>query len=338
MHKQSIIDAAHSFGFNRVRFVKAETNISLEHYDRFLANGLHGTMDWMVRSRPPRADIRQLLPTIQTVVVLGLDYWHPRPPKPDGLYGKVSCYAWGRDYHKVITKRLKKLGQHLQGLFPELDAYWTVDSRPVIERGWASKSGMGFVGKNTMVIAPAESSYFFLATLLINLEVEPDKPIQQNHCGRCTRCLDKCPTNAFIDAFRLDARRCISYLTIEHDGVIPKELASKMGDWLFGCDVCQDVCPHNHKKWISKHSDLAPRPKHAWVDLDWLFKASNQEILDEFAGTPLRRTGVPKLRRNATVLLMNNPNFEDSASLLRWVNVNSQDGLVQKQLLEGIVK
>ncbi len=337
--KATLVETCFSFGFNRVRFAKAQRNVALTEYDRFLANGFHGDMNWMVGSRPPRANIRELLPSLQTVVVLGVDYWHPRPPKPDGeLVGRVSCYAWGRDYHKIINKQLKKLARALKVQHPELEGYWTVDSRPVIERGWAQQAGMGFVGKNTMIISPAESSYFFLATLLINVPIEADEPIVRNHCGRCNRCLDKCPTNAFVDAFRLDARKCISYLTIESKGVIEPALANKMGDWIFGCDVCQDVCPHNHKKLLSKHPDLAPRPKMAWLNLEWLCKAPKEEVLDRLAGMPLRRTGVERLRRNAVVTLHNETRQEnectakESETLLRWLKGHAKEELVQEQL------
>jgi len=332
--KAQIVSTANDLGFNRVRFASAEPNVALDDYDRFLANGFHGDMKWMVGSRPPRANIRELLPSLQTVVVLGVDYWHPRPQKPeDGLVGKVSCYAWGRDYHKIINNKLKKLARKLKELDESLEGYWTVDSRPVIERGWAEKSGLGFVGKNTMIISPANSSYFFLATLLINVPVEPDTPIAYNHCGRCTRCLDKCPTDAFVDAFRLDARKCISYLTIEHKGIIERRLAEKMNDWLFGCDVCQDVCPHNHRKLLSANPELAPRPRMAWLDLEWLCKSEEREVLDRLAGMPLRRTGVTRLRRNAVVTL-HNAHTDKATSLLKWLKTNVREELVQNQLVE----
>ena len=332
--KAQIVSCASELGFNRVRFAKAEPNVALTEYDRFLANGFHGDMKWMVRSRPPRANIRELLPSLQTVVVLGVDYWHPRPPKPSqGLVGRVSCYAWGRDYHKIINNKLKKFARKLKEMDDSIEGYWTVDSRPVIERGWAEKSGMGFVGKNTMIISPAKSSYFFLATMLINVSVEPDKPISLNHCGRCTRCLDKCPTDAFVDAFRLDARKCISYLTIEHKGVIDASLAEKMNDWLFGCDVCQDVCPHNHRKLLSQNPELAPRPNMAWMDLEWLCKTEVSDVLDRLAGMPLRRTGVERLRRNAVVTL-HNEQTSNASELLKWLKDQSKEELVQRQLRE----
>lgn len=318
------MELAREFGFNRVKIAPAYSQVGIEHYDRFLSKGFHGTMSWMVRSRPPRADLRQLLPDAKSVVVLGLDYRHPRPPKPEYMSGRVSCYAWGRDYHKIIGKQLRNFTKRLQSINPEISTYWGVDSRPLIERAWAQEAGLGFLGKNCHIISPAESSYFFLAVMLINQTLEPDKPIVKDHCGRCSRCLDLCPTAAFINPYQLDSRRCISYLTIEYDGVIAPELAKKMGDWVFGCDICQDVCPHNHKELLSKHPDLAPRPKHAWLDLEWLFRADEQEILDELAGTPLRRAGVDRLRRNAAVCLSNqNLGRKDRMQVECWMAESS---------------
>ena len=326
--KARIVEEAQSIGFNRIRVAPMASNVSLKEYDQFLAKGHHGTMDWMVRSRPPRANLYELLPSAQSIIVVGLDYWHPRPEKPDGLQGKVSCYAWGRDYHKIITKKLQQLAQNLKNCDAGLEAYWTVDSRPVIERGWAHKSGLGFLGKNTMIISPGNTSFFFLGTLIINRVVTPDTPISLNHCGKCTRCLDQCPTNAFLSAFQMDARRCISYLTIEYDGIIDANLAHQMQDWIFGCDVCQEVCPHNHRQWLSKHAQLAPRQQHAWVDLEWLLTKNDQVILDHFAGSPIRRSGVEKIRRNAVISWLNQegeiPNVilqglsQDSVAFRQW--------------------
>lgn len=329
MKREEIISLAGEFGFNRVKIAPAYTQPGIEHYDRFLSQGFHGTMSWMVRSRPPRANIRQLLPDAQSVIVLGLDYRHPRPPRPDYLAGRVSCYAWGRDYHKIIGKQLRDFGKLLQAKDPECKTYGGVDSRPLIERAWAQEAGLGFLGKNCQIISPADSSFYFLAVMLINQKLEPDLPIQKDHCGRCNLCLKACPTNAFIAPYQMDARRCISYLTIEYDGVVEEEMAKQMGDWIFGCDVCQDVCPHNHKALLSKHPELAPRPKHAWLDLEWLFRASEQEVLDELAGTPLRRTGVERLRRNAAISLSNqNLNLKEQTEVRTWIK-NTSDFVQQ---------
>ena len=294
-------------GFSRVRFASAAGAPGIGSYDAFLAQGFHGSMDWMVKSRPPRADPRRLLPDAAAAVVLGVDYAWPRPPDPGGLTGKVASYAWGRDYHNLIGKRLRKLCLRLREQVPGLETYGGVDSRPLIERAWAERAGLGFIGRNACAIVPGEGSYLFLAVILVNVELPPDPPTgaMDRHCGRCRRCLDACPTDAFIASGQLDGRRCISYLTIEHDGDIPEALRPAMGRWVFGCDVCQEVCPHNHAPATSREADLAPRPEHAWLDLAAVLTDDDDALCARLAGTPLRRAAPIRLKRNAAVVLGN---------------------------------
>lgn len=279
----------------------------IERYDHFLAQGHHGSMGWMVRSRPPRAEPDQLLGGVRSAVVLGVDHAWPRPADPGGLTGKVASYAWGRDYHNLIGKRLRRLARQLREALPTLGLYWGVDSRPLIERAWAERAGLGFIGKNCCVIVPGRGSYFFVAVILVDVDLPHDPPFgtSDRHCGSCRRCLDRCPTDAFIGAHQLDARRCISYLTIEHRGPIPPDLRSGMGRWVFGCDLCQEVCPHNHAHPTSPHADLAPRPGHAWLDLPWVLKTPDDVLQEHFLGSPLRRPGAVGLKRNAAIVLGN---------------------------------
>ena len=300
-----IRSCALELGFNRLNVANVEAAPGIDNYDKYLSRGHHAEMGWMVRSRPPRAEPELLLPGARSLIVFGVDYRHPRPARPNGVYGKVSSYAWGRDYHKMIGKRLLRMSKLLRKEFPSDGFYTGVDSRPFIERAWAERAGTGYIGKNTMIISPSEGSFFFLAMLLTTLELEPTLPLSKEFCGRCRRCLDGCPTNAFVDAYQLDSRRCISYLTIEHPGDIALEYREPIGDWLFGCDVCQDVCPHNHRLMLSKHPDLAPRPQQAWVSIEWLLNAPENEVLERFAGSPLRRAGYRRLQRNAAVVLGN---------------------------------
>ena len=305
--KREIVDIAKTLGFNRVRVAQVARSVGIQQYDSYLSKGHHATMGWMVRSRPPRENPFQLLPDAKVILTLGIDYRWPTPPKPDFLSGRVAMYAWGRDYHKVINKRLKKMMDMIKERYPNISGYWGVDSRPFIERAWAERSGLGYIGKNTMLISPADSSYFFLAMLMLNIDLDEDEPILRNHCGTCQRCIDKCPTDAFWKPYQLDSTKCISYLTIEHKGSIPIELRPLIGDWLFGCDICQDVCPHNGKKYDTSGNlqDLAPKPKQPFVDLHWLLGASCKEVDDFFAGTPLRRAGAEQLKRNACVVAGN---------------------------------
>jgi epoxyqueuosine reductase len=291
-------------GFDTVRFATIDPPPGIDAYDRFLAEGRQGDMAWMQSSRGPRANPRLLLADAKSVVVLGMRYGHPRPPDPGGLTGAVASYAWGRDYHNLIGKRLRRLSRDLRGAIPGFDAYCGVDSRPFIERAWAQRAGLGFLGKNGLAILPGESSYFFLAAMLVNVELPPDTPLK-DHCGSCTRCLVACPTDAFTAPGQIDARRCISYLTIEHKGPVCPTLMPKMGRWVFGCDDCQSVCPHNPATPLAADDDFQPRPGHAWLDLEWVLNTSDEAINTHFQGSPIRRARPNGLKRNAAIVLGN---------------------------------
>jgi epoxyqueuosine reductase len=300
-----IVTRSAELGFSVARFAPASGAPGIDRYDAFLDAGHHGEMDWMVRSRPPRADPRELLAGAKTAVVLAVDYAWPRPPDPGGLTGKVSAYAWGRDYHNLMSKRLRRLARELREEAPSVTGYWGVDSRPIIERAWAERSGIGFIGKNCCIIRPGQTSYMFLGVLLLGVDLEADAPLQRDHCGRCRRCLDICPTDAFVAARQLDARKCISYLTIEHRGPIPLHLREGIGRWVLGCDLCQEVCPHNHRLRPGSHEDFQPRNSNAWLDLDWLLRADDDDIMARFQGSPIKRPGPAGLKRNAAIVLGN---------------------------------
>jgi len=301
---QHIRNIAVSYGFDDVRFADISPPAGLDAYDRFLAERRHGDMAWMETGRAPRADPTQLLSDARSIVVLGMRYGYPRPPDPGGLTGKVACYAWGRDYHNLIGKRLRKMSRDLRAQIPGLNTYCGVDSRPLIERAWAERSGLGFLGKNAIAILPGESSYFFLAAMLVNIPLPPDTPLR-DHCGTCRRCLDACPTDAFTGAGQVDARRCISYLTIEHRGQVDNQLRPLIGRWVFGCDDCQEVCPHNPETPPPAESDFAPRPGHAWLDLEWVLTTSDETLDSHFEGSPMRRARPTGLKRNAAMVLGN---------------------------------
>ncbi len=275
----------------------------MERLDAFLAEGRQGEMQWLAETRDVRADVRHLLPEARSVVVLTMPYGRPAPPDPGGLTGRVASYAWGRDYHNLVGLRLRHLRRALEAAHPGLRTWAGVDSGPVWERAWAEAAGLGFTGRNSMIILPGETSFFFLAVLLLSEAVEPDAPSATEHCGKCRRCLDRCPTGALLETGGMDARRCISYLTIEHRGAIPLELRPQLGRWIFGCDDCQDVCPHVRAVRSSEERDFAPR--FPWLPLPALLLADDRALLDTFEGTPLRRAGPARLRRNAAVALGN---------------------------------
>lgn len=292
---------ARDLGFGRVGFARPP----LPHPERLLAalaEGRHGDMEWLAETAPTRLDPSRLLPHVKGAVVLGLDYAHPVPPDPGGLTGRVSCYAWGRDYHNLVGKRLRKLQRRLEAAFPGLNTWAGVDRGATWERAWAEAAGLGYAGRNGCIIAPGDTSYFFLGLVLLDREVEAGRPLA-DHCGTCRRCVAACPTDALPGDGSVDARLCISYLTIEHDGPIPVALRPRVGRWLFGCDVCQAVCPHIKTAAESEEADLAPR--NAWLDLETIVESTDVELITRFTGTPLRRAAPRRLRRNAVTVLGN---------------------------------
>jgi epoxyqueuosine reductase len=296
---------AEDLGFTAVRFASiADGPRPTPHaaeLSSWLAAGNHADMDWLERTAEVRIDPRVRMPDAKSVVVLGLGHGWKRPPDPGGRAGLVARYAWGRDYHNLIGKRLKKLRKALRG--DGIQSFGGVDTAPILERAWAVASGIGVLGKNAVVFQPGRSSWGFLAALVLDVALEPDPPIGRDHCGTCTRCLVACPTAAFDGPYRLDARRCISYWTIEANALAPADLLPGFGRWVFGCDVCQEVCPHNHHPPDPTEPDFLPR--HAWLDLDELLATPDDALMERFIGTPLRRPGAAGLKRNAAVALGN---------------------------------
>lgn len=293
---------ARRLGFGRVRVATAGPAPNFHRFDAFLVEGRHATMTWLEDTRDTRADPTRLLPGARSVVVLAMDYARPAPPDPGGLTGRVACYAWGRDYHALVGLRVRHLRRALEAAFPGLRTWGGVDSGPVWERGWAQAAGMGFSGKNGLAIVPGEGSGFFLATLLLTEALEPDAPLG-DHCGRCRRCIDACPTAAIFERGGMDAGRCISYLTIEHDAAVPEPLRPQLGRWVFGCDDCQTICPHQRPPSGPVPADFQPR--HAWLPLPALLEAEDRALLDTFEGTPIRRAAPRRIRRSAAIVLGN---------------------------------
>jgi len=292
---------ASRLGFTELRFAPVtRPTPRFDAFEDFVDAGRHGSMHYLDRGRAVRGDVSLRFPA-ESAVVLALDHHHVRPPDPGGLTGKVARYAWGRDYHNLFGKRLKKLQRRLRDA--GIESWGGVDTAPILERAWAELSGLGFTGKSCVQIRPARSSWFFLGVLFIDQACAPDDPLVKDHCGACDKCLVGCPTEAYLGARRLDARRCIAYHTIESREPIPTELRAGFGRWVFGCDVCQEVCPHNAAPPEPDEDDLLPR--NAWLDLQWLIEAEADEIDARFIGTPLRRPGVEGLRRNACVVLGN---------------------------------
>ena len=233
-------------GFDRVGFAVAAPVADFPRFESWLDAGHAGGMDWLHRHRALRADPRELLPEARSLILVSMNYHRPSEDPPGAGRGRVSRYARGRDYHKTLRGRLRKLEEVLREEYGAAFTRICVDSAPLLERSLAAAAGLGWIGKNTMLIDERLGSWTFLGALLCDLDLPPDLPVA-DRCGSCTACLDACPTQAFPEPGLLDARRCISYLTIEHKGEIADELAAKMDDHIFGCDICQDVCPWNAK-------------------------------------------------------------------------------------------
>jgi epoxyqueuosine reductase len=273
------------------------------------------------RARQRRADPRQILPECRSILVLGTPYDAPKNLEDiemrlpyHGMLGKVAAYAWGEDYHDILAERLRILIAFIETKTgASVLSRWYSDTGPVLERDLAQRSGLGWIGKNTCLIHPTQGSYYFLSEILLSVELEPDQPFQYDRCGSCTRCLEACPTACILTDRTIDARRCISYLTIELKGSIPMELRPQIGEWIFGCDICQQVCPWN-QRFAAAHSDpaFAPRPGVPHPDLMAELTLSPEQFNRKFKGSPVKRAKRRGYLRNVAVAL---GNLGDEAAL-----------------------
>jgi epoxyqueuosine reductase len=283
-----------------------------DHYSTFeawLAQGHHGTMDYLARdrSRARRADPREILPECQSILVLATPYSPPRSPEEPAedvaLRGQVAAYAWGDDYHDVLPARMKELVQFIEEqVGHSVKNRWYTDSGPILERDLAQRAGIGWIGKNTCLIHPKHGSYFLLSEIFLDLVLEPDPPFRTDHCGTCTRCIEACPTDCILPNRTLDATRCSSYLTIELKDDIPSALREKIGDWVFGCDICQMVCPWNR---FAEEGDPSFGDKNPLHSLPEELTLSTQEFNQRFKRSPIKRAKRRGYLRNVAVALGN---------------------------------
>jgi len=280
-------------------------------FERWLEAGRHGDMHYLAdeRARTRRADPRQILPECKSILVLAAPYSDPKSaeaskgPDPGG---RVAAYAWGDDYHNVFITRLKELVAFIEEQVghPVPNRYYT-DTGPILERDLAQRAGLGWIGKNTCLINPKHGSYFLLAEILLGLELEPDRPLTTDHCGTCTRCIETCPTSCILPDRTLDARRCISYLTIELKDDIPEELRPLLGDWIFGCDICQMVCPWNRFSSESGDEAFSPRPDVPRPNLIRELELTPEAFNHKFKNSPVKRAKRRGYLRNVAVAASN---------------------------------
>lgn len=298
-------EIAQELGFDRVAFTGPED--AVEDGSRLASwseEGKAAGMAWLTRDPARRAAPRAFLAEARSVITLAASYQAGElPPAPGVAYGRVARYAWGLDYHAAIESRLDQFKERLRQEFGDIVARPSVDAQPFLERAFARRAGLGFVGKNTNLIVPGMGSFLFLANLVVNLDL-PSDPVLPQGCGACVHCVDRCPTGALDTPFSLDARLCIAYHTIENRGEIPRELRGRWGDWLFGCDDCQDICPFNARPLESRWPEFSPdRGPGAWVSLPEILRLRTPEAFKaRFAGTSLLRAKRAGLIRNACLV------------------------------------
>lgn len=285
-------------GFHRAGVTTAEPSDYAEAYAAWIARGDHAGMDYLERNLDRRADLRNTLPSVKSVLCVALDYGD-RHADLDGagdLWPRVARYAHGDDYHLVMEKRLYGLAERIEAAWPGTESKVYVDTGPLLERELAARAGLGAIGKNTMLLHPEAGSWFLLGEILLSLELEPDQPMA-DLCGTCTECLQACPTGALPEPYRLDANRCISYWTIEHRGEFPDE-APDMSGWVFGCDICQEACPVNVSPDVEVDPALTLPEHRRHLNLVDLLSMDREEYVERFRRSPMKRAKLEGLKRN----------------------------------------
>lgn len=301
INNQTIIELAKSLGFVLVGFAKAEPlKEEISHLKDWLEKGRHHKMLYMEKNIAKREDVSKILSSAKSVISLGINYFKEGDYEKSFNSGKVSRYAWGKDYHLILWEKLKVFTDELMKINETTEICSYVDTGPVMDKVWAVKSGLGWMGKNTNVISRKIGSWFFIATVITNLELESDFP-QPDLCGTCTACIDACPTNA-LDAYVLDTCKCISNLTIENRGVIPERFRGKFENWIFGCDICQEVCPWNKKYQNPSHEPDFNSIENKEIYFNEINEMTNSKFKKKFAESPIVRIGLKGLKRNADFL------------------------------------
>ncbi len=298
---QIVIEKAKQLGFDLVGFAKADLlEEETKKLKKWLDTGYHASMGYMEKNLHKRKNVKEILPNAKSVISLALNYYTSENYSNEKNIGKVSRYAWGKDYHLIIWQKLDEFETILKDIEPEFESLSYVDTGPVMDKVWAVRAGIGWMGKHTNIINPDYGSWFFIATLITNYEFDYSAIIT-DHCGTCTACIDACPTKAIVQEYVVDANKCISFQTIENKDEIPVELKGKFDNWIFGCDICQDVCPWNQKfsqqTWIKEF-----HPIDKQLTYDEVIKLDDQTFKERFAESPIKRTKLKGLQRNARFL------------------------------------
>ncbi|HOV99128.1 MAG TPA: tRNA epoxyqueuosine(34) reductase QueG [Bacteroidota bacterium] len=289
---------AKEIGFSKVGIVRIEPlEIEGKRLLEWLERGYHADMEWMNRNKEIRINPLANFPTAKSIVCVALDYFTPVEQTDDSNCAKISRYALGEDYHIIVMEKLQTLFDEIKKLAPSCQGKLYVDTGAVMEKVWAARAGLGWIGKNTNLISKDFGSWLFLGEIILDIELECDVPMK-NYCGKCRACIEACPTGAFVDEYVLDANRCISYLTIEHRGEIPEELGAKFQQWIFGCDVCQNVCPWNRFARPTQERGFYPRNQLINPKITELLSLSEKDFSSLFKNSPVKRAKFQGFRRN----------------------------------------
>lgn len=301
---QKIKSMSADLGFTKCGIVPSDRlDADGERLSEWLRRGYHGEMRWMVRPEQDRADPRIVMPDVRSVVVLATNYFKPETHGEDSEQGKISRYAWGDDYHDVLREKMRQLLANIQVEAPNMEGRICVDTAPMMEKAWAVGAGLGWIGKHSNLITKEVGSWVFLSELLLNVDLEYDQEIVEDHCGTCTACLDACPTSAIVEPYVVDSRKCISYATIElRDEGMPGAIAENLNGWLYGCDICQDICPWNRFEKPSEEPRFEPRHGETSLSLDSIDRMEHEGYIERFRGSAIKRTKLSGLKRNARYL------------------------------------
>ena len=302
---EAVKNYALQLGFDACGFSKAEfLETEARRLEEWLVQQRNGTMSWMENNFDKRVDPTKLVPGAKSVVSVIGSYYSPDHDHKSSGNPKIAKYALGRDYHKVFKKKLKDLFNYTESLVGNIEGRFFVDSAPVLDKAWAVRSGLGWMGKNSNILNKDIGSFFFIGEMILDVEFNYSSRTT-DHCGTCTRCIDACPTDAIYEPYRVDSNKCISYLTIELKEQIPQELQSSLGEWMYGCDICQDVCPWNKDPSITQMADLKPRTKLLNKNIDFWNEIDNPQYDALFEGSAIRRAKFEKFKMNAGIVYNN---------------------------------
>jgi epoxyqueuosine reductase len=307
--KTCIHEEALRLGFFKVGIASSRPLPSIERFRSWLEHGFHGTMSYLERQAPKRENPDLVLTNARTILVLAMNYYAIRAATPDPMIGRISRCAWGDDYHHIVLGRLNQLLDFIKSRAPSANGLCYVDTGPILEKVWGAETSLGWIGKHTNLITRKKGSWFFIGAILLDLEIESDAK-EKNYCGKCNRCIQACPTGAIVAPYILDSRLCISYLTIELRGPIPISLRSLIGNRIYGCDDCQEVCPWNRFATAKSEIGFEPRRENLSPDLNELIQITPRDFKERFSNSPVARATRNGFVRNVAVALGNSRSNE----------------------------